>query len=74
MINFTGCNIAGTPVTFLNVIAATDYCDDITSFWSCTNNDLLINYERSLVEHIFAVDDCGNLALKIFINLGAERQ
>lgn len=74
MVNYPGCNIAGTPVTFLNVISVTGYCDDLTSFWSCAIQGVDdAQAQRALVENLFAMDDCGNLAIKLFLNQGTEQ-
>ncbi len=57
---------------YINVASVTGYCDDLHAFWTCANNH--IDPERALVENVFATDDCGNLALKIFNNDGETRQ
>ena len=54
----------------LNLLTCTDYCDDLEDFWTCANNG--IEPERALVENLFALDECGRLGIKIFINLGKE--
>lgn len=56
---------------YINVASVNGYCDDLHDFWTCANNH--IDPERALVENVFAVDDCGNLALKIFNNQGDSR-
>lgn len=55
---------------YLNTASVSGYCGDLHKFWTCANNH--ITPERALVEHVFAVDSCGNLALKIFNNEGEE--
>lgn len=55
---------------YLNLVYVNNNCDDLTAFWNCNNNH--IEPERALVENVFALDDCGNLALKVFYNTGAE--
>jgi len=52
----------------LNLIGTTDDCDDLTDFWTCANNG--IEPERALVENLFALDECGRLGLKVFVNQG----
>ena len=52
----------------LNIMEETDNCDDLTDFWTCSNNH--IDPERALVENLFATDECGHLALKWFNNSG----
>lgn len=54
---------------YLNLIAVYDYCDDLTSCTDCDNN--MMEPERFLVENLFALDECGNLGLKVFVNYGA---
>ncbi len=56
----------------LNTVQATDNCDTLVDLLDCTTNQ--IESERLLVNNAFAVDDCGNLALKIFVNDGAGDQ
>jgi hypothetical protein len=56
----------------LNVAFVSDGCTLLHAFWSCDNNHTLP--ERALVENIFAIDSCGNLALKLFANTGREQQ
>jgi hypothetical protein len=53
---------------YLNLDYVNSNCDDLTAFWTCSNNH--IDPERALVENVFAVDECGNLALKVFYSLG----
>jgi hypothetical protein len=43
---------------------AGDDCEDLHAFWTCNNNH--IDPERALAENVFALDNCGNLALKWF--------
>jgi hypothetical protein len=57
---------------YINTASVTGYCDDLHDFWTCANNN--ITPERALVENVFAVDACGNLALKIFNNDGHTRE
>lgn len=53
---------------YLNLAWVTSNCDDLSAFWTCAINH--IEPERALVENVFATDECGNLALKIFYNSG----
>ena len=55
---------------YLNFIWVSSACDDLLPFWTCSNNH--IEAERALVENVFAVDECGNLALKVIYNSGEE--
>lgn len=57
---------------YINTASVTGYCDDYHDFWTCANNH--IEPERALVENVFTVDACGNLALKIFHNDGDSRE
>ena len=75
---------AATPETFIQLLArcivlydghyyinldyVNDACDDLVAFWTCANNH--IEPERALAENVFAVDECGNLALKVYYNSG----
>lgn len=56
---------------YLNTAAVTGYCDSLHDFWTCGLNH--ISPEDALVQNVFAVDSCGNLALKIFNNDGETR-
>jgi len=56
----------GVEHTYLNTIVDYDYCDDADVFWKCVNNSELLDPERALVNHIFGLDDCGRLAVKLF--------
>lgn len=58
----------------VNVIPQFGYCDDITSYWTCNNNGDVSDEgaERALVENAFALDECGNLGLKVYLNYGAQ--
>lgn len=60
----------------LNMIPQFGYCDTIGSYWTCNNNGDVsdVGAERALVENAFALDDCGNLGLKVFVNIGAGPQ
>lgn len=57
----------------VNVIPQWGYCESLTSYWTCTNNGDMSDEvaERAIVENAFALDECGNLGLKIFINYGS---
>ena len=57
---------------YLNLASVSGYCEDLHDFWTCSNNHL--TPEQALVDNCFAVDSCGNLALKIFNNQGENRQ
>ena len=61
----------GTNHYYLNTVQATDNCDDlaVSEFWNCNNNGQ--SPEDALVNNVFAVDECGHMALKIFVNQGA---
>ena len=56
----------------LNAIYCFDTCDDLTSCITC--DDQSIDPERFLVEKLFAMDECGKLAIKLFVNTGAAEQ
>jgi hypothetical protein len=62
------CIVLYGDVYKLNTIEVETNCDDLTDFWTCNNNH--IDPERALCENVFAIDECGNLALKIFTNTG----
>lgn len=53
---------------YLNLVYYNQNCDDLTAFWTCNNGH--IKPERALAENCFALDECGNLALKVFYNSG----
>ena len=65
------CLVTFEGHVYINTASVTGYCDNYHDFWTCANNH--IDPERALVENVFAVDDCGNLALKIFNNEGDSR-
>lgn len=56
----------------INTVQETNHCDDLEDLVDCDVNN--IESERLLVSNAFAVDACGNLALKIFVNVGAGDQ
>jgi len=56
----------------LNLLPQFGYCDNLVSFWTCDNNG--IDPERAIVENAFALDECGNLGLKVYVNYGAGLQ
>ena len=56
----------------LNVTYCFDTCDELVSCVTCDEQG--IDAERLLVEKLFALDECGNLALKLFVNTGAAEQ
>ena len=56
----------------VNMLPQFDYCDELSDFWTCDNNH--IDPERALVENTFALDPCGRLAWKIFLNQGEAPQ
>ena len=58
--------------TYINTVYVQAACDTLTSFWDCDNNAM--DPERALVENCFAIDECGNLALKVFLNTGEAPQ
>jgi hypothetical protein len=66
------CLVVYDSHVYINTATVTGYCDDLHDFWTCANNH--IDPERALVENVFAVDDCGILALKIFNNEGDSRE
>lgn len=53
---------------YLNFMYVSSNCDDLVDFWTCDNGH--ITPERALAENVFAVDECGNLALKVYYNGG----
>jgi hypothetical protein len=53
---------------YLNLAYVSNSCDDLVPFWTCDNGH--IEPERALVENVFATDECGNLALKVYYNTG----
>ena len=57
----------------VNMIPQWGYCDSLVSFWTCTNNGDVSTEgaERALVENAFALDECGNLGLKVYVNYGS---
>jgi len=59
------CIVVYAGHTKINMVAATDECTELTQLLSCPND---IEAERLLVANVFAEDDCGNLALKLFVN------
>ena len=61
-------DIAGIMHYRLNVLEVTGDCDDLHDLVDCNTN--AIEPERLLVENIFALDECGRIAIKIFNNSG----
>lgn len=58
----------------VNVIPQFGYCDGISTYWDCNNNGDVSSEgaERAVVENAFALDECGNLGLKVFLNYGTQ--
>lgn len=66
------CIVSYGGTYYLNLASVTGYCDSLLAFWTCNNG--YITPERALAENIFATDNCGNLAVKIFNNQGEAQQ
>lgn len=64
------CIVSYSGHYYINLAPVSNNCDDLSAFWTCSNNH--IEPERALVENVFAVDACGNLALKVFYNGGTR--
>lgn len=59
----------------INFLCAFDGCDHLSAYWTCANQGVTPEQaERALVEEAFALDECGNLGVKAFINLGEPIQ
>lgn len=58
---------------FLNTVGPPDSgCDALEPFWTCDNQGITDEQaERAMVENLFALDECGNLALKIYKGIGS---
>ena len=57
------CVVKYSDATNLNAIADSAACTALTQLLDCNVNN--IESERLLVTNVFAVDDCGNLLLKM---------
>lgn len=66
------CLVTYDGHVYINTASVTGNCDDLHDFWTCALGH--IDPERALVENVFTVDDCDNLALKIFNNEGDSRE
>mgnify|MGYP006921340506 CR=1 FL=1 len=66
------CLVTYDGHVYINTASVTGFCDDLSDFWTCAISH--IDPERALSENIFAVDECGNLALKVFNNAGDSRE
>lgn len=55
---------------YINLVYYTNNCDELLDFWTCSNNH--IDPDRALAENVFCTDECGNLALKVYYNLGVR--
>ena len=62
-------DLAGDRHYYLNVAGTSEHCDDLHALVDCNINS--IDPERLLVENLFALDECGNLALKLLNNQGS---
>jgi hypothetical protein len=58
------CIVTYNGTTKLNAIIDTTACTDLVQLLDCNVNN--IESERLLVANVFAVDDCGNLLIKMF--------
>lgn len=56
----------------LNLIPCVGYCDDLVSCITCAEQGR--EPEALLVEKLFALDECGNLGLKVYVNYGAGQE
>lgn len=63
-------DLAGVRHFYLNVLGSSEYCDDLEPLINCDTNS--IEAERLLVENLFALDECGNLGLKLLANMGSN--
>lgn len=59
-------DLAGVTHYWLNTVGVNDDCDEVTDFLDCATSH--IEAERHLVENLFYLDGCSQLALKIFQN------
>ena len=64
------CLVTSSGTTYVNTIEAAGACDGLTSFWTCANNGT--DPESAIVANAFALDECGNLAIKIYKNTGSN--
>jgi len=60
------CIVVYSEITKLNVVVDSAACTELTQLLDCNINN--IESERLLVNNLFAVDDCGNLLMKIVSN------
>lgn len=59
-------DLAGVTHYRINTLSVSGDCEDLKDFYDCDLNH--ISPERNLAENLFAVDDCANLGLKLFVN------
>jgi hypothetical protein len=52
---------------YLNIIYASGNCDTLTPFINCNNNN---QTPDEVLSNLFALDECGNLGIKMFLNDG----
>lgn len=52
---------------YLNIIYASGKCDTLTPFINCNNNN---QTPDEVLSNLFALDECGNLGIKMFLNDG----
>jgi hypothetical protein len=56
---------------YLNVLYATDNCSDMDSCFDCDHQGE--DPETFLVNHLFALDECGRLGIKMLLNIGSRQ-
>lgn len=52
---------------YLNIIYTSANCDTLTPFISCDNNN---QTPDEVLSNLFALDECGNLGVKMLLNTG----
>ena len=52
---------------YLNIIYTSANCDTLTPFINCNNNHVTPD---EVLANLFALDECGNLGIKMLLNLG----
>ena len=54
---------------YLNMIYTSANCDDMTPLIDCDNNG---QSPDEVLSNLFALDECGNLGMKVVLNTGAK--
>jgi hypothetical protein len=62
--------VTSSGTVYLNTIQVEGVCDGLTSAWECTDQGM--DLEAFICANMFALDECGNMAVKVYKNTGVN--